>query len=286
MKVLVTGASGLVGSSLIKMLLKKGYNITTIGRSKVLGCNSILHDFNNPLDIKILPNSIDVIYHIAQSEFYREFPNYSEDIFNVNTHSTLKLAEWARKTGVKKFIYTSSGGVYGTNNNIFEEKDNIQFNNLGFYLGSKLCSEIILDSYKVFFEVFTLRLFFVYGENQRQNMLIPRLINNVKNGIRINIQGQRGLEINPIYVVDVVKAMVACINFKGGGEYNISGNENLSLLIISQFIGSQLSLNPKFKFSNEENMPLSIIGNNEKMKKDLHNPVVNFRDGISKIIHV
>ena len=67
--------------------------------------DNILHDFNSLIDLEKLPRSIDVVYHIAQSEFYREFPNSSEDIFNVNTLSTLKLAEWQQEKRVLKNLY-------------------------------------------------------------------------------------------------------------------------------------------------------------------------------------
>ena len=285
MKVLVTGASGLVGSSLIKILLKRGHNIITLGRTNISGCDNILHDFNNLIDLEKLPSSMDVVYHIAQSEFYREFPNSSEDIFNVNTLSTLKLAEWARKTGVKKFIYTSSGGVYGNNNKVFEENDNIKFNNLGFYLGSKLCSEIILDSYKNFFEVFVLRLFFVYGLKQKKNMLIPRLIRNIMAGNEITISGKKGVLINPIYVEDTAEALSACLNLSKGGEFNISGNENINLHQISEIIGQKLGISPKYIFLEDSSEDLKIIGDNSKMKKFLHNPKVPFDNGIEFLIN-
>ena len=285
MSVLVTGASGLVGTSLINILLKQEHNITTLGRSNVSGCDCISHDFNNSIDTEKLPNSIDVVYHIAQSEFYKEFPDSSEDIFNVNTYSTLKLVEWARKTGVKKFIYTSSGGVYGNNNKVFEENDNIKFNNLGFYLGSKLCSEIILDSYKKFFEVFVLRLFFVYGLKQKKNMLIPRLIRNIMAGNEITISGKKGVLIIPIYVEDTAEALSACLNLSKGGEFNISGNENINLHQISEIIGKKLGISPKYIFLEDSSEDLKIIGDNSKMKKFLHNPKVPFDNGIEFLIN-
>jgi nucleoside-diphosphate-sugar epimerase len=283
MNILITGGSGLVGSALIKELMKSGHNIITLGRKSVEGCHHIAHDFNNELDSVNFPSSIDVIYHIAQSEYYRDFPNSAIDIFQVNTVSTLKLAEWARINGVKKFVYTSSGGIYGNNSESFEEKDTIKINNLGFYLGSKLCSEVILDSYKNYFEVFTLRLFFVYGKEQKPNMLIPRLINNVKAGDSITIQGENGIIINPIHVKDAAKALSSCLSLEKGGEFNIAGNEQLSLLELVSIIGDTLSIKPNFSNLNEE--PISIIGNNSKMCEFLYMPEIAFKKGIDLMIN-
>jgi|TARA_B110001452_G_scaffold262007_1_gene261468 UDP-glucose 4-epimerase len=284
MKILITGGSGLVGLNLIRNLIKDGHKVTTLGRNNVLDCSHINCDFNN-FNIK-LPTDIDVVFHLAQTEYYREFPEKSMDIFNVNTISTLKLAEWARENNIKKFIYTSSGGIYGNHPKSFVEKDVIRHNNLGFYLGSKLCSEIILDSYKGFFEVYSLRLFFAYGKEQKSNMLIPRLIRNIKMGNPINIDGDKGVIINPIHVSDASKAIKSCLKLNSSGDYNIAGNDILSIYEISETIGHFLSIKPNYNFNKKKSISNKLVGNNEKMKKDLHNPIVKFRDGISKIIHV
>jgi len=282
MKILITGGSGLVGLTLIKNLLKDGHQITTIGRNNVLECPHIYCDFND-FNIK-LPKDFDVVFHLAQTEYYRDFPEKSIDIFNVNTISTLKLAEWARENNIKKFIYTSSGGIYGNHPKSFVEKDVIIHNNLGFYLGSKLCSEIILDSYKGFFEVYSLRLFFAYGKEQKSNMLIPRLIRNIKMGNPINIDGDKGVIINPIHVSDVSKAIKSCLKLNSSGDYNIAGDDILSIYEISETIGHILSIKPKYNFNKKKSISNKLVGNNEKMIKDLHKPNISFKDGIKNML--
>ena len=118
----------------------------------------------------ILPNDIDVIIHLAQSSKFRDFPSEAEDIFNVNIKSTAQLLDFARKNNVQKFVYASSGGIYGTNSNrAFNESSPITATDqLGFYLGSKLCGEVLVRNYSTLFDVITLRFFFMYGPKQQK----------------------------------------------------------------------------------------------------------------------
>ena len=143
--ILITGSSGLLGSSLVKKLSAESHVLYCISRNnKFLGNNihPINVDLSSDFDIQQLPDEIDIIYHLAQSDRFREFPDGAMDVFNVNIHSTAKLLEYARTTGIKKFIYASSGGVYGTSVSPFHENSPINPPGaLGYYLGSKACSK-------------------------------------------------------------------------------------------------------------------------------------------------
>lgn len=282
-KILITGFNGLIGSSLIKELRKdSNYEIIGIGRSKSELISTIKIDLSTDWKIEKLPTKADIIIHLAQSEHFRNFPDKAKDIFYTNTISTSKLADYAVKVGVKKFIYASSGGIYGNRDKAFEESDNSPVNNLGFYLGSKLCSEIILDNYKTLLNVQLLRFFFVYGKKQNQSMLIPRLINKIKNGETIQLDGSNGLKINPVYVDDAVAAIMASINVEESNHYNIAGSEVYSLKEICEIIGNVVSKRPVFEF--KTNNAANLIADITKMEKKLITPKFNFREGIKKML--
>ena len=117
--ILVTGATGLVGSHLLEPL-SRFYNIHAITRSKIN--NEILKvkwyhaDLKDDFNIKILPANIEAVIYLAQSKDYKDFPKKAIDIFEINTVKLLKMLDYARKAGAKKFIYASSGGVYAQEN--------------------------------------------------------------------------------------------------------------------------------------------------------------------------
>lgn len=288
-KILITGGSGLIGSDLVKALLAEGgYELFLAGR------NEKLSDYNNKIKkIKIdfaadwteseLPQDLYAIIHLSQAENFRDFPGKASEVFYINTLSTLKLVDHATKNKVSHFIYASSGGVYGTGG-IFREEDRGGYTKeMGFYLGTKYCSEVILENYTDLMNVIVLRFFFVYGKGQNQSMLIPRLISKVKDGESITLQGQSGMKINPVHVSDATKAIIASLNLQGSHKLNVAGPEVLSLREIGETIGAAVGRMPQFTID-ETIVPKNLIGDLSKMKELVIEPTIKFEDGIKAMI--
>src|SRR5881628_2780832 len=174
----VTGATGLIGSRLIDALLPE-YAVHGVARRPPARHGMTWHalDLATTCDLGSLPPRADAVVYLAQSEYFRDFPERSSNVFQVNVASLLRFLDYARKAGVRNFVFASSGGVYGSGD--FQMSEEIQITargDLGFYLTTKLCSEILAQNYSGFFSVVVLRFFFVYGPTQRQTMLVPRLI--------------------------------------------------------------------------------------------------------------
>ncbi len=280
MNILLTGAGGLIGSSLLPELNKDGHNVFTVSNS-IKDENNIAIDFAQEWNTNLLPQEIDCIIHLAQSENFRDFPEKATDIFYTNTLSTLKLIDWAKKNNVKKFIFASSAGIYGNSDEEFNEESEIIYkSDFGFYLGTKHCSEVILDNYTKLLNVIQLRFFFVYGKEQRKGMLIPRLIDNIKNAAPLMLQGENGIKINPIHVSDAVKAIIKAMTLQESDKFNIGGDEVLSLRQIAETIGNVFEKSPEFLI---QDLPANnLIGDITKMKKYLHTPQINFVEGIKQ----
>jgi len=285
--ILITGANGLIGNELIREL-KDSYTVYAVSRTNPnIDSENVIfirQDLTSPWNIGVLPKKIDAIYHLAQSENFRDFPEKSNDIFHVNTTSTLNLLEYARKAGCKKFIYASSGGVYGTNDKSFaEDTPIINHGKLGFYLSTKLCSELLVENYAAAFDVIITRFFFVYGKRQDKTMLIPRLVLNVRNNNPITLQGKEGIKINPIHVSDAARALFKILQTEGSQKFNIGGNEILSLKQIGETIGEQLNKEPVFLYDN--NVANHLIGDIRKMKDLLASPQQGIKMGIEELIN-
>jgi nucleoside-diphosphate-sugar epimerase len=279
---LITGYNGLIGKSLLSELTKNpSFNILGLGRSGNDKVKTIHVDLSENWDQTQLPDKVDVVIHLAQSEKFREFPGSALEVFNVNTQSTLRLLDYARQAGATKFIYASSGGVYGNSDIGFNEEDPLQPNkDLGFYLTTKFCSELLVQNYSQFLEINILRLFFVFGEDQRKNMLIPRLIDSVKNGKLITLQGKEGIKINPIYVQDAARAIINILGKKGSFNVNIGGSEIVSIKQLSELIGKYVGKAPVFEYQNTE--AKNLIGDITKMRK-IYEPVISMEHAIQKM---
>src|SRR5262249_46301297 len=115
MKVLVTGAAGFVGRSLIAKLARD-YDIVALVRRQpavVFPANTDVRivDLAPPPEIGLLPAKTGVIVHLAMGE--NRFPETASQAFAVNTASTQQLLDYSRHAGVHQFILASTGDVYG-----------------------------------------------------------------------------------------------------------------------------------------------------------------------------
>jgi nucleoside-diphosphate-sugar epimerase len=219
--------------------------------------------------------------HLAQARRHREFPDQAADVFSVNVASTLALLDLARRAGAVRFIYASTGGVYGGDDRPFRESDP-PCQNLGFYPASKLAGELLVNSYRAYFKTTLCRFFFVYGRGQNESMLMPRLVRSVRSGDPITLQGDDGIRINPIHVTDAVNALARCLTLGGGHEViNIAGGEVLTLRAIADEIGCIVGRVPVF--SRVEQPPTHLVADISKMKQSLGAPRVDLAEGLRQL---
>jgi len=284
--ILLTGATGLVGSH-FHTAYRDRFAIHTVSRRRPIensarGGHTQL-DLSGPWSEDALPKRVDAVIHLAQSEHFREFPERAAEIFAVNTAATVRLLNYARRAGARAFVLASSGGLYGASDSGFTESTEIPAQgNLGFYLGTRLCAEIVAHSFAPFFSLIVLRFFFVYGPGQRKSMLIPRLINNVRSGAPIALQGEDGIRINPVFVTDAAAAIVRAMDLEGMHTINVAGPEVLSLRQIAGMIGDAVGRRPVYRV--EATAPRHIIGDIGKMGQLLHSPAIPFQQGLRRVL--
>jgi UDP-glucose 4-epimerase len=272
-RVLVTGANGLLGLSVCKLLVSEKYEVFGLVHRepavKIPGVQYLLIDLETDWPTAALPKQLDTIIHLAQSEHFREFPEMAMNVFQVNIASTAKLLDYGRLVGIKRFVYASSGGVYGYGNQAFHEDEGIAAPSLlGYYLGSKLSGEVLVHSYSKVFQVNVLRFFFVYGARQKKSMLIPRLMDSILSHKPISLQGQDGIRINPVHVEDAALATRAALLSNCSALYNISGPEILTLRNIANSMGQYLNIQPDFVIQGDD-VARDLIGDNSAMCQDL-----------------
>ena len=104
MNILIVGASGLLGRYLVD-ILKDIADLSAVVKNKInfegTKVNVVEVDLAN-FDVDVLPRSVDVIFYLAQSNRFREFPDGSNDMLDVNIYAPNKIIQWAVKNGVKK----------------------------------------------------------------------------------------------------------------------------------------------------------------------------------------
>lgn len=276
MNILITGSSGFIGSNLIKTLLDNENEVFELTRHN--GFDLSQKGFSNKIEVK----NIDIIIHFAQSTKYRNFPEEVEDIFNVNCNSTLELLEWGRKNGIKKFILASTGNVYKPSNQPLKEYDRLEPNS--FYGSSKLIAEELSKNYSLFFEIQILRIFGCYGPGQK-NMLIPNMINNVRENKEISLAEGAGLYINPIYIDDFINVFFQLLKIEQKNRvevFNIGGDKTYSLFDIVDIISNELKIKANIRFNdNEANY---LVGDISKIN-DYYKEFVTLENVIDNILY-
>ena len=220
---LVTGAAGFIGAALANQLLNQGHSVVTIDNL------STGFESNIPADVinihgdcadelvyqQIPQDKYDAIFHIAgQSSGEISFDNPIYDI-RTNAESTLLLLKFALKNGCDRFIYASTVSVYGSKPDVPVSEDDSCCPE-SFYGVAKLASEHYMRIYEQYgIHSTSLRLFNVYGpgqnmENFRQGMVSIFLAQVIKNN-HIHVKGSSSRYRDFIYIDDVVKAFVACL---------------------------------------------------------------------------
>ncbi|MGE0825496.1 MAG: NAD-dependent epimerase/dehydratase family protein [Candidatus Binatia bacterium] len=283
----ITGGSGLVGAHLMQSLHRQ-WRICATARTALanplpnVDIQSI--DLSTPWDTKTLPGKVDAVIHLAQSARFRDFPEQADQVFQVNTVSTLRLLDYARRADAHTFILASSGGVYGHGTQAFSEDAQIPYEQgLPFYLNTRLCAEILAGNYTPFMNVIVLRFFFVYGPGQRPTMLIPRLVQAVIDGQPITLQGPEGLHLNPTYASDAAAAIQRALDLQDSHTINIGGPDVLSLRQISNLIGEAVGKTPRFEMHAVNQAP-HLVGNISKMTHLLGKPQIGFATGIRRYV--
>lgn len=228
-KILVTGYSGFIGSSLIEKLSKK-YDIVGVSNVKnsISSITKIRKDIRN-LSTHDIPAGISHIIHLAAVSDVSYCQDNPSECFDVNVRGTQNLLEISRKTG-SKFLFMSTSHVYGTPVKLPINEDHPK-NPVSVYASSKLSGEIISESYAKNYgiDVSILRLFSVYGPNSPPHLAISRIINQLKTSNAINL-GNLYPKRDFVYVDDVVSAIELAINKSSGFKiFNVGSGKSFSI---------------------------------------------------------
>lgn len=248
MNILLTGATGFLGK-ILSNEIADDHQIIALVRNKEGGQKNvcyIIQDLCLPFDLSRFPASIDVVVHLAQSRYYKDFPNSALDMFGVNTGSTAILMDYALRAGAKQFIYASTGGLYHPCDEVLTEERLL--NPVGYYNVTKYAAEQFLCAYKSYLNICVMRLFFLYGAGQKDR-LVSSLYEKISTYKPVILEGKNnGLYFTPTYGQDVARIIKLAIKNNWSGIYNVASPEISNIREISQKIASIINCEPYFHF--------------------------------------
>jgi nucleoside-diphosphate-sugar epimerase len=263
MKIIVTGANGFIGRNLVQHLCAS-HDVFAVVRTpdQALQRNaarSIVMDLEQPIDEKALPVAAAIV-HLAQANV--PFPESADRLLAVNTISTHQLLKYARRVGVRRFVLASTGDVYG--NRVGPSRESDWPAPASFYAVSKRAAEMLANAYSDSIEISVLRLFQPYGPGQ-SNRLIPRLAERIRQHQAVLLHKEDRPRMTPIFIDDVVIAIVRAIESTDYGTVNIAGDRVCNMRELATETGRVLEIEPIFKQTEQDQGDL--IGDNQIMKQ-------------------
>jgi len=238
MKILVTGATGKVGSRFVPRLIAKGHEVSILARDAAkasalakFGAKVVIGDLYNTDTLPPAVEGIDTVIHLAA--LFRTFTD-NEGIIKTNHAGTVALANAAIAAGVKRFIFVSTGNVYSSGyQHPAREDDFVDINNPRAYSSSKIAAEQELISLhkNTGFDVRVLRLGFVYGDKDPHIEEIIPLLKKMKR--------HSGSRMHMVHHLDVAQALILLLHTDGlnGEIFNIADDAPITLYELADSVG-------------------------------------------------
>lgn len=251
-RILVTGASGHLGARALEALCLRNEVhaiVRAVPAAMRPGVTYHTIDLSGDWSTEALPARIDTVIHLAQSRRFREFPQHALDIFRVNVGATAILLDYASRARARHFVLASTGGLHRPSETVIREctKADPPDGPLAYYYRSKQIAELLASEYKTQMDISVLRPFFIFGPGQSPDKLIPRLVDSVRVGRPIQLAGQDGLTINPVFIADVAELLNAILDAPGSRILMVAGPDAVSIRGIAEMIGQEIGRKPVFE---------------------------------------
>jgi len=304
--ILITGGAGAIGSNLTRALSEAGArmviildNLSSSYKWNVPSLPNVMFvegDITNDIDLKrVFNEGPEIVYHLAAFFANQNSIDYPEKDLWVNGFGTLKVLEYSRLAGVKRFIYASSGcSIYGSNAPLPLKEEFMSMNLSSPYQITKMLGELYCNFFYNHYglPVVKTRFFNSYGPGEvpgQYRNVIPNFIYWAMKGRPLPITGTGEETRDFTYVGDLVDGLLRAgyydeaigedINLASGREVKIMDLANM----VNRFVGngSGTIFVKRRKWDTKDRLLASI----DKAKRILgYEPKTSFEEGLKKTI--
>lgn len=229
-RVLVTGASGLLGGTVAALLRERGWRVRVMQRSHAAlaqedGVEQVLGSVTDPEAVERAVEGVDDIIHLAAKV---SFAGDWEDFVLTNVTGTRIVLEYARLAGVQNMVFVSSPSVAHTGSSI--QGDGAEpadpYRARGHYARSKAAAELLaLEADSEGLRVTAVRPHIVWGPGDTQ--LVERVVDRASSG-RMPLLDHGAALIDTVYVDNAAEAIVRAlerIEFSHGEAFVVTNGQ-------------------------------------------------------------
>ena len=252
-KALVTGGAGFIGSHLVDRLLSEDYQVAILddlsaGKLRNLNPGATFYHTDitqSAVDEIFSREQPDLLFHLAARVSVTHSAQNPVDNAEVNVLGTLRLLESARRAGIDKFIFSSTGGaIYGNpeENPCSEATPPAPLSPYGL---SKYVAEQYIDLYHRLYRLnyTNLRYGNVYGPRQDpegEAGVIAIFIQNMLDRDQVRIFGDGYQERDFVYVDDIVEANMLAIHGGNNRTLNLGSGSGTSVTSLFEFLKAEV----------------------------------------------
>lgn len=247
MRVLITGASGFIGKSILRTLGLKPDELMLWGANthdraflKKYSRNVITSDLKNLDRFKKTVSGFapQICVHLA----WQGIPDYSFEMSKKNLNNSITLINFLiNETKCKKIIISGSCMEYGKDKGICRETDAVTSNSFFSWAKNSLYSYCNFACKEAKINLIWFRLFYVYGLDQKENSIIPSIVKVLRIGraLKINYPLNANDFVNCTDVADAFR--IAIKRRIPSGVYNLGSGRSTKVILLCKMIEKELT---------------------------------------------
>lgn len=274
MKIFLTGSNGYIGGNFLKKAILKGHKIFALTRRKKNKKVKNVKWLVGPIEKNWSElGKSDILVHLATEGGYEKYPHFKK-CYNFNVLKSKKLIINAYNAGCKKFLIISSKKEKSFRNFSINKKKIKNYETKPDYIYgftkaifSKFCINFSKNK-NVKFRI--IRLFHVYGRNEKKSRLWPSLILSAKNNKNFMMSpGTQQTDFN--FIDDVIQGLIKSLNFNYKNKtfpqiWEMGSGKKMTVKKFASLIWNKLQPKSKIIFSKIKNYDKK----NFKIRKSNH----------------
>ncbi len=304
--ILVTGGAGAIGSNLVKALSDAGAksviildNLSSSYKWIIPSLPNVMFiegDVTDDIDLKrVFNEKPEIVFHLAAFFANQNSVDYPEKDLEINGFGTLKMLEYSKLVGIKRFIYASSGcAIYGKEAPLPLTEEFTTMHLSTPYQITKMLGELYCNFFYHHYElpVVKTRFFNSYGPGEvpgQYRNVIPNFIYWSIKGLSLPITGTGEATRDFTYVEDLVNGLLRAGYYKQaiGQEFNLASGKETKIINLANMINNSVGNKAGVKFVSKRKWDTKsrLLASIDKAKQLVgYEPKTEFKQGLMNTI--